>query len=320
MTLLLAVLLAAAIALPHLLRLDRSAASAAMAIWLAALVLRALTALFSVVYLVVFLPRTDAFVALTHWCWHAVLPLIATHLGLNGHEIGDVATIAPAFFLLVSAASVWWALWRAARGVRALLAKRTLGPGPAGSVIVGGPDVLVAAAGVTRPRVIVSAGALTVLDDAELAASLDHEHGHIARRHSYILALGEVCRALGRFIPGSRRACAELTFHLERDADAYALARRHDPLALASAICKAAASGRTAQPALGLGGGRVTARLRLLTEEQPPPLRSLHARAISATAAGMVTLALALTVALPATALAGAQQLSHAKVVRHCPE
>jgi len=308
-TLVLAALVAAAISLPHLLHLDRSAPSAAVAIWLSALVLRALTGLFSVVYLVFFLPQTDVFVALTHWCWHAVLPLIATHLGLNGHEIGNV----------VSAASVWWALWRAARGVQALLAKRTLGPGPAGSVIVGGPDVLVAAAGVTRPRVIVSAGALTALDDAELAASLDHEHGHIARRHIYILAFGEICRALGRFIPGTRRACTELTFHLERDADAYALARRHDPLALASAICKAATGGPVVRPALGLGGGRVAARLRLLTEEQPPPPSARRARALAAVAVGMVTLALALTAALPAAAVAGAQQLSHAKVVRHCP-
>jgi len=61
--------------------------------------------------------------------------------------------------------------------------------------------VLVAAAGLRKPRVVVSAGALLNLDDEELAASLDHEHGHIVRRHRYVLVAAELCRALARLFP-----------------------------------------------------------------------------------------------------------------------
>ena len=53
-------------------------------------------------------------------------------------------------------------------------------------------ELLVAAAGLRRPRVLVSAGALLALDDDELEASLEHERGHIARRHRYVLVVSEL--------------------------------------------------------------------------------------------------------------------------------
>jgi len=83
------------------------------------------------------------------------------------------------------------------------------------------------------------------LDDEELAASLEHERGHVARRHRFALVIAEVCRASARALPGTRHAVAELIFHLERDADRLVVDRLHDPAALASAICKAG------QPPLG---------------------------------------------------------------------
>ena len=77
--------------------------------------------------------------------------------------------------------------------------------------------------GCGRPRIVISAGALVALDDAELLASLDHERGHIALRHRYLLVAGELARAVARFLPGTRAAARELVFSLERDADRYAL-------------------------------------------------------------------------------------------------
>lgn len=131
---------------------------------------------------------------------------------------------------------------RAARTVHRLLKRHALRPGPRESVIVGGAEVLLAAAGMRRPRVLVSAGALIALDDAELSAGPDHERGHIARRHRYLLVLAQLLYALGRLVPGSRQALRELSFHLERDADRWSLARRNDRQALARVITKAATS------------------------------------------------------------------------------
>ncbi len=319
MTVVLALALAAAISVPHALRLRHAPPMVAAVIWLCALALRALAALFAAVFVVFYLPGTELFGLVTKWCWHAVLPFFATHMGLSGHSIGDVALVAPAFTLALSLVSVLWALWRACRGVGQLVRRTFVGRGPSGSLIIGGSDVFVAAAGIAHPRVVVSAGALTAFDDEELAASLAHEQGHIARRHRYLMVVAEVSRAFGRFVPGGRGATAALTFHLERDADAYAVARSHDPLALASAICKAAGARPFAPGVMALGGGQgVTTRLALLTSENAPGRRSrrgVHA----CVAAGLAVLCLALLALLPAVAVAGVNQLGSTPVVHHCP-
>jgi len=52
--------------------------------------------------------------------------------------------------------------------------------------------VLVAAAGLRKRRVVVSADALLNLDHEELAAALDDEYGHIVRRHRKVLVAASV--------------------------------------------------------------------------------------------------------------------------------
>lgn len=310
-----------AIALPHVVRLERVPPPIAVAIWGSGLALRALTGLAGALYLLAFLPQTALFAALTHWCWHTALPLLATHLGLDGHELGDTAVVMPSFFLAASVLWVAFGIVRAARSVRTLLERGAVGTGPANSVIVGGADVLVAAAGFSRPRVVVSAGALTAFDDEELAAGLAHERGHIARGHRFVLLCGELARGLARFLPGTRRALSELSFHLERDADHWALARRHDPFALASAICKAA----TPHPTLSScgvtalsGGGRVGERLAQLLDGRSPRLGSLRLRLLHVAASAMVLAAVGFAVLLPATAAAGLRQAGEEPELRHC--
>jgi Zn-dependent protease with chaperone function len=320
MTLILAVLLATAMALPHAVTLDRARPAIAATIWGCALAVRAACVLFAVAYLVLFLPATAVFATFTHWCWHAVLPLLATHLGLDGHRVGDAATILPAFLLAVSLVSVMFGLARATRSVRLWLVRSALGVGPRNAVIVGGAEVVLAAAGLARPRVVVSAGALAALDDEELAAGLDHEHGHIARRHRFVLVFAELCRAVARVLPGTSRAVRELRFQLERDADRWALSKRNDPFALASAICKAATV--RAEPGLacaGLGDGRASRRVDELMALETRPCGRLSTRALGAGAAAMVALNVALWVALPPTIAVGAQQLASVEQPRHCP-
>ena len=313
----------ATIGLPHIVTLDRAEPALAVALWLSSLALRALCGVFIAIWVVFFLPATTMFDALTHWCWHAVLPLITAHLGLSGHNVGDIATIAPSFLLAASALSVSVGVARAARSVRRLLTRSSIGAGPSGSVIVGGQEVVVAAAGLHRPKLVVSAGALLVLDDDELEAGLEHERGHIRRHHRFILMFAELCRALGRFLPGTSKAMGELAFHLERDADAWALARRHDRYALASAICKAALSVEPSPAFAALGGtgdgGRLTDRVSAIVDDSPER-RSGYARwALRALGTASVMVTLLFTMALPATVAAGQAELSAAQPVHHCP-
>jgi len=316
MTPALAGVVCAAMALPHLLRLERSPPATAATVWLAALLLRAFTAVFASLYVVVALPATDLFTAVTHWCWHTILPVAATHLGLDGHSFGDLARILPGLLLGASLLSVSFGLWRAARMVTRLIQRAAVGEGPRNSVILGDREVLVAAAGLRHPQVLISAGALTSFDDEELEASLEHERGHIARNHRYVLVVAELCRALGRFLPGTRAAARELGIHLERDADRFALARRHSPTALASAICKAAQL-PSAAPMTALAGGGVSRRIRELLDADRDPVRArgLPVRVLATT---MTVLVFALATVLPSIALAAVDGAGSTAGVWHC--
>ncbi|MEV4418560.1 M56 family metallopeptidase [Patulibacter sp. NPDC049589] len=290
----------AMIAVPHVVSTRDLTPATAAALWGVALGLRAVLSVFVVAYVLVVLPATAIFASITDWCWHTALPVAATNVGVMGAWVGQGATLLPALVLAVSAALVAASVLRSARRVRRLVVQEAIGRGPRGSVIVGGADVFVAVAGFSRPRLVLSTGALTQLDDAELAAGIAHEDGHIHRRHRFVVLYAEACRALARFTPGTDRALAALFFQLERDADAWALRRATDPVALASAICKAASS-RTPSLALATlaGAQGISARVSGLLDQpaRPPLLR----QACLATLAGLgLALLIALTAQLPA--------------------
>jgi Zn-dependent protease with chaperone function len=319
MMLTLAAVIAGGIVLPHLLRLERAAPIVGAVLWGCSLTLRALAVLFAALYMVFFLPATETFGALTHWCLHVVVPLVAAHLGFSGHHLGDAAIVFPGALVAVSLMSAVFGVARATRAVRGLLAGGAVGLGPTHIVVIGEPGVLVAAAGLARPKLVVSAGALAQLDDEELAAGLDHERGHIVRRHRYVLVAAELLRALGRVVPRSRRAYAELAFHLERDADRWALGRRHDRLALASAICKAATMRTPRSPAfVALGGSGVTARLDELMGAAAP-VRRRRGILLNAIAGAVAALTIAVALAVPGMVQAGVHSLQQVERVSHCP-
>jgi Zn-dependent protease with chaperone function len=320
MTVALAALVAVGIVLPHVLRLQRVAPVTACLLWLTSLALRALTGLALVTFLLFFLPRTEVFQSLTHWCLHAVFPGVARDLDVEGHGIGDLLLFVPGIVLGTSLVIACVRTGRGAWTARRLVHRHVLGSGPRGSVIVSGPEVMLAVAGFARPRIIVSAGALASLDDAELAAGLDHERGHIARRHRFVTLTAAALSALGWLIPGTRRAASEVAFHLERDADRWALAHRNDRLALASVIYKAAAGalnpGSTAVANLGQTG--VRERMRQLLDDQHRRTSHPAAAALDALAAVMVACTLLLTILLPAAAVAGARGDAHGAHHAHC--
>lgn len=299
------------VVVPHVLPQARLVPGSGVALWLSVLALRALLAL-SLAALILYLPATALFALVTRWCVHTVLPLIATHLGFSGHGLGDATVLVPTMALALSSLSAAFGIWRGARTVRRWLGKNSLGPGPRQSLIVGGSEVMVATAGLRSPRVLVSAGALARLDEAELLAGLEHEWGHVARRHRFIAVLAQLFFGISRLLPGSRQALAQLHFHLERDADEYALRGTGDRLALASAICKAAAGSGPAVPGLAhLGGSGVTERVRLLACEEDPCNDRLTTVTATALATAATALALFLGLAAPALAVTGIDQLVH---------
>jgi len=207
---------ATGLVVPHALALGRVSPWLAAGVWLGALALRALIALVVIAAVVALGPATGAFAALTRWCWHLVLPVFPRHVGLSGDGFGHAVTLAPAVVLGASGLSAAWAVSRAATSVRRLVRDRAVGSGPQETVILGGRDVLIAAAGLLRPRIVVSAGALTDLDDAELAASIEHERGHVAHRHRYAMLCGQLFRAVSCFLPAGRIALCELDFLTEK--------------------------------------------------------------------------------------------------------
>ena len=303
--------LAFALGAPHLIRPGAVAPTTGIALWLGVLTLRALLALAAAALVVLYLPATELFRLLTHWCFHAVVPFVSEHLGFSGHRLGDAAILVPALVLGISLVSAAFAAWRAARAVRGWVRRSSVGTGPEETLMIGGSDIVLAAAGLRDPRVVVSAGALCALDGPELRAGLEHERGHIARQHRFVVLAGNLLVALSRLLPGSQTAWHQLQFHLERDADEYAVERTGDRLALASAICKAA----TGSPAEGvaissLGGGDVNERLDVLLDASP---RS-HAASLSAVGLLMVIIcaAVVLLLSTPALASVGLEQLSSA--------
>lgn len=299
----------------RLVDLDRATPRAAILVCGAALALRAALSVLIVLSAIVVVPSTAMFDAVTHWCLHTISPLARQHLPLNGHLVGDLSLLVPAAAVLVSVAWVALGLWRGVRRVDALVRRHGAGRGPENSLIIADESIMLAAVGVRRPRVLVSSGALIQMDDDELSAGFAHEHGHIAHRHGLLIPIAHGLAAVGRLIPGTSTLRDELEFHSERQADEFAL-RRHAPLSLASAICKAAIGARgVPAPALALGRGSLERRLEILLSRRTSPR---HDRVAALLAGCLVTLTVAIGATGVATASAGVHDASPRPALKHC--
>ena len=291
------------IVLPHAMRLDTARPLAAVTLWLTSLSLRLALVVFLALWVLLILPTLGVYRDMTHWCVHVAVAAIGAHADVHGHVVGELATWLPVAAVGVALAAAVTRLVRAVLSVDRSVADARIGIGPQDSVIVGGAEVLLAATGFGHPRVVVSAGALAALDDEELAAGLAHECGHIARRHHFLLAYAHCCHAAGRLLPGTREALAEMQFHVERDADEWALRRNHDPQALASAICKVAALSQPSTPAMtGLGGAPLR-RLDGLVALDGRSGKPRHRRLADYAAVLICGLALSSVIAGPAEAI-----------------
>lgn len=311
--------LLAALGAPYLFPLRRARPLAAIAVWLLVLALRALGTVGLAAAALVGLADVKPVRGALDWCWHEVLPDLPGALGFAEHPVTHAAVAVP-FMVLVG--SVIWLVISLVRGslaVRRQLAD-ALGKGPHGSTVVHDERVLVAVTGWGRGRLLVSDRALGELDDQELEAGLVHELAHLRRRHRPLLLAASLLAAIGRPLPGTRTAERELRFHVERDADQYTVCATDDPLALASAICKAAGA-KPPGAIVGLGGrGRVSQRLEELLDgpRRPGRLLGLGSWAL---ASALLCLFVALAASAPAWALArdGEQPRTHGHGCNHAP-
>jgi Zn-dependent protease with chaperone function len=257
-------LLLAAFAAPYTLPLERVNPAAAGAVWLAVLGLRALLVVGMALSALLLLPATHLFHRVTGWS--APEAIGGVHFEISGEPIAHGAALGPATLLILSLVVFALTIVRGAVVLQGELRRRTLGPGPLGSVVIADQSAVVAVPVVGRARIILSAPALTELDEAELEACLAHEVAHLRRRHRLFGLLGACLAVVAWPIPGARAAERGLRLSLERDADEHAVRTTGAPLALASAICKLAGAPASTfgrgPLALGLdGAGAARARL-----------------------------------------------------------
>ena len=173
-----------------------------------------------------------------------------------------------------------------------LLALRTLETGA--SVLDYSAAVAYCVPGI-RPRIVISAGAIELLDDAELDAVVAHERGHAHERHGLVmLPLAGVSKVFA-FVPYARLAPSSVAGLLEMAADDYAV-RRRDPSALISALVSMATAGAVPSCPFALTGGWVSRRVERLLHGNPESTRVV----LGASGAALLLLALPVAVLLAA--------------------
>ena len=202
------------------------------------------------------------------------------------------------------------AVLRDRRRHRALLSLLAHGdPKVPGALVVDYPAAAAYCVPGLRSRIVISAGTLDLLDQAELAAVLAHERAHLRERHDLVLL---PFTALARAFPWSvlvQRSYASVALLVEMLADDHA-ARQRPARELVTALIRVGAAGTPGTPAGTLavadedgaeagsraeGESGVTARVeRLLT---PAPGLGLAARIlVCGTAAALVVVPAALLV------------------------
>jgi Zn-dependent protease with chaperone function len=133
-----------------------------------------------------------------------------------------------------------------------------------------------------RPRVVLSQGVLSRLDDVEVAAVLAHERAHLTARHDLVVLPFVALGATFPRLPAVRTARLAVALLVEMLADDRAV-RRHDRTVLARALVEV---GTASVPAggLGLGGDDVLLRAQRLLHPPPPLSRPQAVAAVTAAA------------------------------------
>ncbi|MER7168097.1 M48 family metalloprotease [Micromonospora sp. NPDC000207] len=225
-------------------------------------------------------PTGGALLALADDLLHGRLPaqVSVVHLSLVGVGFGIGAVL-----LTTTVRSVHAAV-RAQRRHRDLLTLVARDdPAAPGALVLDHPGAAAYCLPGMRPRVVVSAGTLDLLDQAELAAVLTHERAHAQERHDLVLLpFTALCRALP-WLRWVHRAHDRVALLVEMRADDKAR-QLHEDAPLAGALRRFAAAGNRITPAgtLGVGDRDLDVRVqRLLVTGRPP--RLLGAAALTLT-------------------------------------
>jgi hypothetical protein len=198
------------------------------------------------------------------------------------------------------------AVLRDRRRHRALLSLLAHGdPKVPGALVVDHPAAAAYCVPGLRSRIVISAGALDLLDQAELAAVLAHERAHLRERHDLVLL---PFTALARAFPWSvlvQRSYASVALLVEMLADDHA-ARQRPVRELVTALIRVGAAGTPRSPAgtlaiadedAAMSECGVTARVERLL--RPSPGLSLPARVLVCGAAAALVVVPAALLVMP---------------------
>jgi Zn-dependent protease with chaperone function len=123
--------------------------------------------------------------------------------------------------------------------------------------------------------VVVSAGVLRALEEAEVAAVLAHEQAHLRARHDVVLLPFVVARRLLARVPGIRSAGESVALLVEMCADDDA-ARTHGPEVVHRALVRLGGAGSVAPPGTLAATVAVALRARRLATPVTPLRRSVR--------------------------------------------
>ncbi len=114
-----------------------------------------------------------------------------------------------------------------------------------------------------RPRIVISSGTVRLLDQAQLAAVIEHERGHAHERHGLVMLPMTSLTEPFRWAPFARLAPRAVADLLEMAADDHA-ARLHAPSSLASALVALSTAGAPPRCSLAFASHGVNARVHRL--------------------------------------------------------
>lgn len=174
--------------------------------------------------------RPEPMTRLLEVCRRSLLP----HLGLSHVLIllGGALAVTVLIRATLSAVRHCRAARRAVR--RVAVVRHLDGSSPVRVIADSSPQAF--CAGILRPRVHVSTGALAVLSTSELAAVVEHELHHAARRDPLRLLIAQVVSDAFFFLPALRQLRSRYAALAELAADEAAVRRLGGPQPLASAM------------------------------------------------------------------------------------
>ena len=134
------------------------------------------------------------------------------------------------------------------------------------------------------PAIVLTTGALAVLDPEQLTAVLAHERAHLAGRHHLLLAVTRSLAAVAPAVPLFARGSGEVTRLAEMRADDVAARHGARRTLLAALLTMGADAAVVQAPAAWLAatGGVVAARVRRLADPPAPARWLCHGLALTA--------------------------------------